>query len=339
VTAAAHGDIGEAEVLRRLRGVAATAARLMTPAEGVAIEMINHSENTTYLITGPDADARLILRVHRTNYHSPRAIASELAWMKALREEAGVHTPKALPGPDGALVHHVATEAVPEGRHCVFFEFLEGDEPDEDNLLSSFPGLGEVTARMHRHIRRGWTPPNGFERFAWTFETTLGDRPHWGYWRDGPNLAVAGRKALLGRLVGVVRDRLAAFGSGAERFGLVHADMRLANLLIHQGDTRVIDFDDSGFSWYLHDLATALSFIEDRPDVPDLIDAWLEGYRRVAPLSAEDEAEIPTFLMLRRMQILAWMGSHAETDLARSLGDEYTDVTCDLAETYLARFA
>ena len=45
---------------------------------------------------------------------------------------------------------------------------------------------------------------------------------------------------------------------------------------------RVIDFDDCGFSWFMYDFATTVSFFEDHPQVPDLKDAWVEGYRSVA---------------------------------------------------------
>jgi Ser/Thr protein kinase RdoA (MazF antagonist) len=100
----------------------------------------------------------------------------------------------------------------------------------------------------------------------------------------------------------------------------------------------VIDFDDCGFSWYLYDLGTALSFIEHRPDVPELVESWLRGYHRVATLSAEERQEIPTFIMLRRLLLVAWIGSHAETDLAKSLGEPYTEGSCGLAETYLSKF-
>jgi hypothetical protein len=40
------------------------------------------------------------------------------------------------------------------------------------------------------------------------------------------------------------------FGADHERFGLIHADLRLANLLVWQEKTRVIDFDDCGFGWW-----------------------------------------------------------------------------------------
>ncbi len=336
VTVDPTDGLGQEELLRRLEALAQRAARIAVPDGQFKIRLINHSENTTYLITKPVGAERLILRVHRTGYHTRSAIESELSWMEALRTDAGVHTPRIVPGPDGSRVHEVATETLPAGRNCVFFEFLAGEEPDEHDLLAAFPNLGEVTAKMHRHVR-SWKLPEGFERFRWNFDTALGETPHWGHWYDGPAMTPE-RRALLGRLVAALGRRLDRFGSGEDRFGLVHCDMRLANLLVHEGDTRVIDFDDCGFSWFLYDLATALSFIEDRPDVPELVAAWLEGYRRVLPLSQEEEDEIPTFILFRRMLLVAWIGSHSETELARSMGAEYTAVSCDLAENYLAKF-
>lgn len=100
----------------------------------------------------------------------------------------------------------------------------------------------------------------------------------------------------------------------------------------------MIDFDDCGFSWFLYDLGSSLSFMEHDPAVPELVDAWVTGYREVAPLSAEEQAELPTFVLLRRLLLVAWIGSHHDTDLARSMGPEFTRVSCDLAEDYLSRF-
>ncbi len=50
--------------------------------------------------------------------------------------------------------------------------------------------------------------------------------------------------------------------------------------------------------------ATAVSFFEDRADVPELMEAWKEGYRRVRALPKEDEDEMWTFILLRRMTLL-----------------------------------
>ncbi len=310
------------------------------PAWGLSpdarLTLLNISENATYRVDEPAASEPTILRVHRTGYHSRDAVRTELAWMQALREEGGVDTPRAISARDGERIQRVVTEALREERFVVLFEFVEGTEPAEDALLGPFADLGAIAARMHRHARR-WSRPPYFERLSWDLDGALGSRPNWGNWREGPGLD-AERIALLGRAVDLIAARLARFGDDPRRFGLAHADLRLANLLVHEGAIRVIDFDDSGLTWFLYDLATALTFMEDRADLEELIAAWVGGYRREAPLSEAEEREVPTFLMLRRLTVLAWLGSHADTDLAREQGVAYTDATMGLAERYLAHF-
>ena len=57
----------------------------------------------------------------------------------------------------------------------------------------------------------------------------------------------------------------------------------------------------------------------------------------MADLGAEDVAELPTVIMLRRMLLVAWIGSPANTETAQSMGAEYTSTSCRLAEEYLSR--
>ena len=81
----------------------------------------------------------------------------------------------------------------------------------------------------------------------------------------------------------------------------MHADLRLANLLTEDGHLRIIDFDDCGFSWFMYDFATAVSFIENDPMVPELLDAWVVGLRKTAPLAPRKSRKFPTFVVLRRI--------------------------------------
>jgi Ser/Thr protein kinase RdoA (MazF antagonist) len=102
---------------------------------------------------------------------------------------------------------------------------------------------------------------------------------------------------------------------------------------------KVIDFDDCGFGWYMYDAATPVSFYEHEPQVPGLIESWVKGYRKQLALPKEDEAEIPTFIMLRRILLVAWIASHIEAEFPKSLGAGYTDGTLPLCEDYLRRFS
>lgn len=299
------------------------------------VHLVNITENATFRVDTDGDGPTYALRIHRDGYHGMDAVRSELAWLQALRDDGVVTTPAPVPGIDGDLVQLARHPAMTEPRKIVLSRWEAGSEPGiGEDLRRPFEWLGEVTARMHAHAR-AWQRPAGFVRHRWDFETSLGHRPHWGRWRDGMGMDPA-KLDLFGRTVARIRDRLAAYGTGPERFGLVHGDLRLANLLVDGDTVKVIDFDDCGFSWFFYDAATPVSFYEHHPDVPDLLAHWLMGYRRVAPVAAEDEAEIPTFLMLRRLLLVAWIGSHSDTDLAREMGVEYTEGTAPLCEEYLA---
>jgi Ser/Thr protein kinase RdoA (MazF antagonist) len=262
-------------------------------------------------------------------------VASELAWIEALAVDRIVPTAPVLRAADGSTVVEMATPDLPQPRSCVAFGFVSGEAAAEDgDLAGPFRTLGSLAARLHGHARV-WQPPDGFRRRRWDYETTVGGRGVWGRWQDGIGVGPE-ELSILTKLADRLATRLGEYGTGPERFGLVHADLRLANILFEGDDAYVIDFDDCGWSWFMYDLATCFTFIEDRPDVPDLVSSWMAGYREVAPVDPEAEAIVPTMIMLRRLLVLAWIGSHAETPLAQEEGIAYTEGTCALAERYLA---
>lgn len=317
---------------RRLNSVAQEALKRYGLPPDATADLINLSENATYLVTANNT--RTVLRIHRAQYNTQMEIASELAWIDALRTETEIRIPEVIPAADGSRVI-MAGAACSDPRPCVMFEFCPGTEPAQnDTILQSFERLGLLAARMHNHAQH-WNAPRWFARRTWDYDTTIGARPCWGNWGAGMEVGWSERK-LLDRLCGRIATRLHEYGKPAARFGLVHADMRLANLLFDgPSTTYVIDFDDCGYSWYLYDLASALTLLEDRSDVGALIESWLRGYRRVRALSAADVEMIPTLVLLRRLLIVAWIGSHPDTEIAVTEGPAHTRTTCDLAERYL----
>lgn len=301
-------------------------------AADAEVKLLTISENATFRVTDKEAGP-LVFRVHRPGYHSRAEIASELAWIEALRNDAVISTPRPIPLTDGTLIADIDDAGVT--RHVVAFEFLNGREPAEsDDLVAWFRQLGAIHAKLHAHSR-AWTRPEGFTRKVWNFDTTLGDTPHWGDFRASLGLDDAGR-ALLERTSAVLKEKLLPL-SQPENFGLVHADLRLANLLVNGDELALIDFDDCGLSWFLFDFAASISFLEHEPYVPALKAAWMEGYRAEAPLPANASDQLDVFVMLRRIQLTAWVASHAETPTGQAMGVGYTEGTLALAEAFLAR--
>ena len=308
-------------VLERMHDVARRAAVAYGRGDA-AITLLNVSENATFRLD--DAAGPAVLRVHRRGYHAPGAIATELAWQDALRAEAGVRTPHVLPTLAGERILEVP-EADGEPRACVVFEFLPGSEPTGD-----LTDLGEIAARMHRHAR-SWPGARATPRFAWDLTAAFGPQPRWGDWRAGIGLTPDGL-AVLERAEDHVRRTLADART-AEGWGLIHGDMRRANLLEHEGALAVIDFDDCGYGWFAYDLAAAVSFLEHTDEAPSLAASWLEGYRRVAP--PPDVQLMAALVMMRRLQLTAWIASHRPDDPDGSLGPSFTTGTVEVAEQYL----
>ena len=302
---------------------------------GAGVRLINVSENATFLVTAPDGapdGAKKVLRVHRPDYHGREVIESELAWMDALRVDAVVDVPRIIAGKDGAFIQEFFLGDV---RHyLVLFDFVAGDEPDESqNLDGLFAHLGFLAARLHLQVA-DWVLPPHFSRPHWDVAGIFGAKKYWGDWRDAPNLTGARREVLEDAEMEVCR-RLNVYGKGASRFGLIHADMRLANLLVDGGRICVIDFDDCGFGWFMYDFAASISFIEDSRQIPQLKAAWLRGYQQIRALDDADIAVLDTLVMLRRMLLLAWVGSHGDADIVGGLVGDFARVSAELATIYL----
>lgn len=328
-------DAASADLPGTLGALAQAALARWDLPNGARARLINLAENATFQVDAP-CGARAILRIHRQGYHTRAAIESELAWMEALWHDIGLAVPRARPGLDGALVQEAGVPGMAEPRFMVLFDFIEGEAPDaRTDLPAAFEELGGIAARCHLHAL-GWERPAGFCRLAWDCATVFGSSPVWGNWRDAPGVTSAMRP-VLEETERKIRQRLSAYGKAPERFNLIHADMRLANLLIGPRGTRLIDFDDCGMGWLIYDFAAAISFMEDDPGIPALKAAWLRGYRAIRPLSARDEAEIDTVVMLRRMALLAWIGSHMDATEPQALAPHFADGTARLARAWLAR--
>ncbi len=303
---------------------------------GSRVELLCLSENATYLVA--DGDRTAVMRVHRTGYHTVQEIASELAWTEALRDETGLSPPVVIPtAAEGSSLAIVRSSPLPDERFCVLFDYIDGAAPEDEKAIEWAERLGGIAATLHRHAA-SWQAPTWFERFAWDIENIIGPLARWGDWRSGMK-AGSDEQNLLAEAERTIVRRLAEFGKGDQRYGLIHGDLRLGNLMVENGQVRPIDFDDCGRGWHLWDLATALTFIEHETDVDAFVERWVAGYRSVWQLDEGAEAEVPTFLLLRRLQLIAWLALHPETEFAAELGATYRDGVCELAEQYLSEMS
>lgn len=296
------------------------------------VKLLTISENATFLVTDADSNKNAVFRVHRPAYHTITEIESELQWIKDLRATNTVDTPEPLAKTDGTYIATFTYEG--EEFAVVSFAFMDGQEPrPSDPLEEGFVILGAISARLHKHAQT-WNFPANFQRKTWDYDAALGTIAYWGDWRDARGLDAEGI-AIIEQACAKIKHNLEAYGQTKDNFGLIHADLRLANLLIKGEQLGVIDFDDCGIGWFMYDFASAISFFEESPEIPKLQRSWLEGYKKERDLSQADEDMLATFIMYRRILLTAWLGSHSETPTAEEFGDGYAKTTVQLCKNYL----
>jgi Ser/Thr protein kinase RdoA (MazF antagonist) len=294
------------------------------------------SENITYAVTNKLSGDRLMLRISKPGYHTPAELLSEVLWVEHLRKCTAIVTAEPQKGLDGEYVQFLDSPLAKDVYTCLLYEFLEGrnpDESDEATALRSFIDLGEITAYMHRDTRE-WKPARTLPRFQWDFDAMM---LRIGRWQENPELD--GEKIdTFTQCQKLLEKRLKKYGRTKYNYGLIHADCRLSNLLIDGMTIKVIDFDDCGYSWYMFDLAAAVSFIGHKQIAAGLIENWLIGYQKVLPLAKAELKEVDTFLMARQLSLLGWLGSHQDSGPAKELNAGYTEGTVLMAEKYLCKY-
>lgn len=332
------GPVQGRELTQRSEALAGRALRAYDFSPAATVRVINLSENVTLRIDDPVTQERAVMRLHRPGYHHISQIKSELQWLDALLASRTVEVPPPIGARNGDRV--VTIDDGDLQRYVTVCGWLDGEEPAVDgDLVRQFAMLGAVTARLHEQVAQ-WSLPPGFCRRPWGPQQLLGERATFGPWRAALGLDTA-TLALLERAEAEIVRRMASFSRGPKAYGLVHADLRLANLLIGQdaagGEVvRAIDFDDCGPSWLMYDFGSAVSFIEHDPRLPELVASWCEGYRTVRSLPEELEAQIDTFVMLRRLVLVGWVAKNHETATeAAELGAGFTAGACEVAERYL----
>jgi Ser/Thr protein kinase RdoA (MazF antagonist) len=327
-------DLAPEEQERRFAVLAALALERFGIPRDAPLALLSHRENAVFRVDDSESGEACVLRIHREGYQTEAMIRSELAWMEALRAE-GVETPEVLRARDGDTVQTVEVPEVPEPRHCDLFRWVGGEPPDARDVGRTYRLLGEIDARIHRHAQE-WKRPPGFHRQSWDEKGMLGEDPLWGRFTDLSALSAEQQGLLLDAKSAVLR-RLARFGKTPDRFGLIHADLMAENILVQDGVPRVIDFDDSGFGWHLYDPATLLAFDVADDDFERKRDAWVEGYRSVAPLADAHLEELPTLIMARFLVGLGWLYTRRETPFAREVTPDIVALACGYAQEFLER--
>lgn len=214
--------------------------------------------------------------------------------------------------------------------------------------IAMYRKLGEIAAIIHTHSK-SWNPPDFYARIEWDWDATFGDGWNNFYGAHYRDLKILNEMDLetIDACAYLMKKRIDAYGKSPDRYGMIHSDLRMANLLQNGSEITVLDFDDCGRGWYMYDIAGIVGFMEHRPDLPAILSEILIGYRKKAYLSKQDELELPTFIMMRRIGLLQAMIYHVDNtsagagesaELSPEILAFYAKGTVVLARQYIRNF-
>ena len=285
----------------------------LIPAE---IEVLSHTENVVCRIKLSPTE-QVVMRLHRPGYNDLAELNSEVQWVESLAN-AGLPVPTALPTETGDYYCsvNIGDVAKNEERFVGVIEWVDGAPlgtplaNTSQDVVPHFKTIGALAARIRCHSNQ-WDHPEGFKRRRWDIDGLLGDTPLWGrFWEAEP--LTYKQKMLFGDAREVLRDRLSVLSTDSDRFGLIHADLHLGNIMRHNHDLTIIDFDDTGHGWFAHEAAVALHPGIGEPWFSRAREAFLEGYCSIYEMDNEEIDSIDTFLVVRSLMIVGWLDARPE---------------------------
>ena len=249
---------------------------------------LNSFENRVYEVELADRSRR-VAKFYRPGRWSARQIGEEHALLLALAADE-VPVPPLLAFPDGSTLQEI------DGIQYAVWERSGGRAPDElDDALAG--RLGMLTARMHLVARRHplrHRPLLDAERYV--------RRPlRWLAGHDTVPGSLAGRYAAAAEAIAAAYEAAAA---GAE-LQTIHADLHLGNVLLRDGQLRLLDFDDMATGPPVQDAWLAVPGRD--ADSLRRRDAFLAGYERFASFDERTLALVEPLRGLRLVRYAGWL--------------------------------
>jgi Ser/Thr protein kinase RdoA (MazF antagonist) len=267
-----------------------------------AYRLISYSNNAIYHV---DTDTEsFALRIHRPGLKPRVWIDSELAWLKAMRDEIALPVPRPV---GGIYTGHLGGWEGPV--YVDLFEWVDGHPvPAELLTLAQVRDIGAFAARLHEYSAR-FSPPPGFERPRLDWEGLFGERSPYHPGPAGEALFSPDQRRIIASVTGHIRETMAALGAD-RHFRLIHADLIPKNLLWQGESLAALDFDDCAYGHTLYDLAPALLFFKSLPDYLDRFAALWQGYTAFQPLPESYQTHLEALIAGRYIASIRWVAGN-----------------------------
>lgn len=306
------------------------------------LRLVTDTGNITYRVKANEPDNHhgdlytencYTLRLHQPHYQTTTMIESELEWLSEL-SNAGLPVPKPIPTIEGELSIDVEVSDAP-ARRCSLLRWVKGRMVKEAKPWH-MKAMGKLIGLLHKSAAN-WKPSVGFTRRHYDGNGLWGDDTGVGYKASEvlpylPETYSDDFYRVTSRLEAVMDE----WGKDPDVYGLIHADLGTeANVLFHKGEARAIDFDDSGYGYWLYDLTTPLYDWEGDENWHVFRDALIAGYTDIRSLMPEYLEMLELFQAAHAVLEVFWGTALTIGNPDSSYWLERREKACKHIKTYL----
>jgi len=262
----------------------------------------------------PFKEGQYLLRIHDRGEQATDAIRLEMEWLSAIRRDFELAVPEPVPALDGSLLVKVSAPRIPEKRACTLLRWLKGRRVTKSIRPCHFQAQGKEMAKLHSHASK-WSAPIGLTKRRFDYDGLFNDDvgaglPNSAAWLLLPHRYRRSFEVVSRKVKQVMDD----WGTDPDIYGLIHGDCGVdANVLFWKGQAQFIDFDGSGFGYYLYDLALALEHCWEDKAYPHYLDALLKGYTEIRSLEPEQLKHMDLFRAAFYVSMGLWTIAMDET--------------------------
>ena len=237
-------------------------------------------------------------------------LEAEMAWLTHLATRHDLTVPIPRPWRGGTFVSPPLGSGEKTAWFAIACSWVRGRHLDFGLRADDMRRAGDLIGRMHlanrdappgiAAARADWGIPRLFALATSLRDLVAGSAvPPTGVTETTANALRASHAHLA--------DAWRTLPSGADDVGLIHTDSHRQNLRWSRNALGLVDFEDMATGRFMIDVACLWSKMEARRDGQRLLDAILDGYDRVRPLSRHALRDLRVMLAFRRFDYAGWV--------------------------------
>lgn len=261
-------------------------------------ELTFFSEDTNIFFKVETSNEPYMLKIFQEESSKIEDNIAEVFFMRYIDEHTDITIPSIILSKEGKDIVFVDSKDFDVIKRVVVYSFIEGESFDQLETNELFEKLGVACAKLHKASKE-ITIPSHIHPKKW-------DNVF--YYRDEPivyndplysEITLEENRLFLDKFIPYLNKKLKEFYN-RESF-IIHADLNPWNVKVHEGEIRLLDFEEAMYASEVHDLAIILFYYryDANFNYEEVKKHLFKGYLTIRPLPTITNFDLDLLIMAR----------------------------------------